>query len=44
MAGLPNSLCVFPLFSFSWSIPTFTLKLPFLPNLNFSIDFSCPLD
>jgi hypothetical protein len=45
MAGLPGSLCIFPLFSFQLppiSIPP-DLTLP-IPNFIFSIDFSCPLD
>jgi hypothetical protein len=46
MALVPVGLCYFPIFNFSFTFPPafpgFTL--PFLPNLNLTIDLSCPLN
>lgn len=38
------SRCNFPTFSFAFSLPSFSLKLPSLPTFNFSLNLFCPLD
>ena len=46
MALVPVGLCFFPLYNFAFSFPPGlpSITLPFIPNLAFTIDLSCPLN
>lgn len=38
------SLCAFPTFSFSFSLPLFSFVLPSIPTFTLAFTLACPLD
>lgn len=44
MPAITVGFCTFPLFNFSFSLPSFTLALPSLPIFVIDLDLTCPLN